>query len=316
MADAVVRTDRGAVRGVVGDDVACFRGTPFASAPEGPLRFLPPVPAAARDGVRDAVEFGTAPPQASPAPGVPSAWRPADGLDRLTLNVWSPDLGAAGLPVMVWIYGGMWKIGSSGMPQYDAAALAQSVPDGYRTTAEAGRVTRALAAAAGVAATREGLAGLAPEALVAVQDAPLAGHRSGRIAFGPVIVGDLVTGPPWTALPAGARLEVDLICGFTHEEYKGIGPEPTGAGIDLATVTEVIGLGAKAASAYRAAWPGSTDDRLFTAMMSDALVRMPSTWTAEAHAWVGGRTWLYETACMVMFWYGCRQYSSPRAPTG
>jgi hypothetical protein len=126
MADAVVRTDRGAVRGVVGDDVACFRGIPFASAPEGPLRFLPPVPAAAWDGVRDAVEFGTAPPQASPAPGVPSAWRPADGLDCLTLNVWSPDLGAAGLPVTVWIYGGMWKIGSSGMPQYDAAALARA----------------------------------------------------------------------------------------------------------------------------------------------------------------------------------------------
>jgi hypothetical protein len=104
----------------------CFRGIPFASAPEGPLRFLPPVPAAAWEGVRDAVAFGTAPPQAAPAPGVPPAWRSGDGLDCLTVNVWSPDQGAAGLPVMVWVYGGMWKIGSSGMPQYDAAAPVQA----------------------------------------------------------------------------------------------------------------------------------------------------------------------------------------------
>jgi para-nitrobenzyl esterase len=84
------------------------------------------VPAVAWEGVRDAVAFDAAPPQAAPAPGVPPAWRPGDGLDCLTLNVWSPDLGAAELPVMVWIYGGMWKIGSSGMPQYDAAALARA----------------------------------------------------------------------------------------------------------------------------------------------------------------------------------------------
>ncbi|WP_372462273.1 carboxylesterase family protein [Nonomuraea glycinis] len=30
--------------------------------------------------------------------------------------------------------------------------------------------------------------------------------------------------------------------------------------------------------------------------MSDALVRMPTTWTAEAHAGAGGRTWLYDFA--------------------
>ncbi|MFI8829283.1 hypothetical protein, partial [Streptomyces sp. NPDC053431] len=30
--------------------------------------------------------------------------------------------------------------------------------------------------------------------------------------------------------------------------------------------------------------------------MSDALVRMPTTFTAEAHARTGGRTWLYDFA--------------------
>jgi para-nitrobenzyl esterase len=31
-------------------------------------------------------------------------------------------------------------------------------------------------------------------------------------------------------------------------------------------------------------------------MLSDALVRMPATWVAEAHARTGGRTWLYDFA--------------------
>src|ERR1035438_3135489 len=124
--DPVVMTDLGLVRGVASEGVYSFRGIPFASAPEGPLRFLLPVPPARWDGVRDAAAFGCAPPQPVPAPGVPPFWRPGDGLDCLTLNVWSPDPGSARLPVMVWIYGGLWKFGSSSMPQYDAGRLARS----------------------------------------------------------------------------------------------------------------------------------------------------------------------------------------------
>ena len=45
--------------------------------------------------MREAAAFGSAAPQPAPAPGVPPFWRPADGLDCLTLNVWSPDPGAA-----------------------------------------------------------------------------------------------------------------------------------------------------------------------------------------------------------------------------
>ena len=37
------------------------------------------------------------------------------GDDRLTVNVWTPDPGpAARRPVMVWIYGGGYKLGFSG----------------------------------------------------------------------------------------------------------------------------------------------------------------------------------------------------------
>lgn len=44
----------------------------------------------------------------------------------LTLNVWSPDLGAAGLPVMVWIHGGAYLQGSSANPDYDGSTVAAS----------------------------------------------------------------------------------------------------------------------------------------------------------------------------------------------
>jgi para-nitrobenzyl esterase len=51
----------------------------------------------------------------------------ADGsADCLTLNVWSPDLGAAGLPVMVWIHGGKYLEGTSASPHHDGATLAKS----------------------------------------------------------------------------------------------------------------------------------------------------------------------------------------------
>lgn len=86
---------------------------------------------------------------------------------------------------------------------------------------------------------------------------------------------------------------MDLICGFTHEEYRGQGPLPP-PGVDLAIVAEAVGLNREAADAYRRISPGAGDADVFTMMLSDALIRMPTTWVAEAHARAGGRTWLYD----------------------
>ncbi len=46
-----------------------------------------------------------------------------DGDDWLTVNVWSPDP-SGGLPVMVWIQGGAYTFGMSGLPEYDGSNLA------------------------------------------------------------------------------------------------------------------------------------------------------------------------------------------------
>lgn len=116
------RTAAGRVRGAVEAGVAVFRGIPFAAPPVGDRRFAAPGPPPRWEGVRDALAFGPAPPQAS-AFGMD---RLTGGDDWLTLNVWSPDpSSAAGLPVMVWVHGGGYAVGASGLPEYDGARLAR-----------------------------------------------------------------------------------------------------------------------------------------------------------------------------------------------
>ncbi len=122
-----VRVTTGILQGT--DDantrVAAYKGIPYAKPPTGELRWRPPVPASAWDGVRDAREFGHAclqPPQ-QPA-GLYSGGMASLGEDCLTLNVWTP-AGARKLPVMVWIHGGALLGGSSSEPMYDGVKIAQ-----------------------------------------------------------------------------------------------------------------------------------------------------------------------------------------------
>src|SRR4051794_6696411 len=116
-----VRTAAGSVRGTSEAGLAGFRGIPFADPPVGPLRFEAPRPVTPWEGVREATEFGPPPPQAGFF-GMDALVRDAD--DWLTVNVWAADPGAR-LPVMVWIQGGAYGIGMSGLPQYDGARLAR-----------------------------------------------------------------------------------------------------------------------------------------------------------------------------------------------
>src|SRR3954470_7583311 len=133
------RTTAGRVRGrwaggAGADEVAVFRGIPYASPPVGDLRFQAPRPAAAWDGVLEAARFGPVAPQAQ-FPGASVAPGPAtDDGNWLTLNVWTPDPGAAtgiasraggGLPVLVWVHGGAYMFGSASEPGYDGSAFAR-----------------------------------------------------------------------------------------------------------------------------------------------------------------------------------------------
>lgn len=125
--DTVVRTQMGAVRGIAQEGVAVFKGIPYAAPPFGKRRFQPPQPVEAWGGVRDALTYGatvTKPPYFPPF-DVLLPEPVIAGEDCLNLNIWTPDSGNAGLPVMVWIHGGAFANGTGAIPTYDGSHFAR-----------------------------------------------------------------------------------------------------------------------------------------------------------------------------------------------
>lgn len=141
-----VTTSGGALRGTPTRRAGCsgvhaFYGVPFAAAPVGAGRFASPVPPAPWSGVRDASALGVVVPQ-NPVPApLDRVFRPrgAQGGDCLNLNVWTPDAGSS-LPVLVWIHGGGFQVGSGNEDLYDGSRFARDgvvcVTINYRLGAE------------------------------------------------------------------------------------------------------------------------------------------------------------------------------------
>ncbi|HTY27305.1 MAG TPA: carboxylesterase family protein, partial [Mycobacterium sp.] len=120
----VVDTIQGPVRGIDQGRVKVFKGIRYAAPPIGDLRFRAPVPPEPWTEPADASEFGFACPQ-PPLPGIPLDLGARQDEDCLTLNVWAP-ADAAAKPVMVWLHGGAYVLGSGSQPFYDGSRLASS----------------------------------------------------------------------------------------------------------------------------------------------------------------------------------------------
>src|SRR5262245_37526815 len=141
--NTVVKTRQGEVRGDVSGGVITFKGISYAAPPFGANRLRPPQRPLSWSGVRAALTYGPKTPQ-PPYPPAVAMLLPelvASGEDCLTLNVWSPDLGSAGEPVMVWIPGGMFEYHATGAsPWYDGSRFARDgivcVTINYRVGAE------------------------------------------------------------------------------------------------------------------------------------------------------------------------------------
>jgi para-nitrobenzyl esterase len=119
-----VETALGRLEGVQLDGHQAFLGIPFAKPPTGARRFCAPEPAAPWAGVRAANVFGNSAIQGThPVPGM-AASGPRDE-DCLYLNVYTPAADSAKRPVMVWIHGGGFTLGSGSDALYNGAALAR-----------------------------------------------------------------------------------------------------------------------------------------------------------------------------------------------
>ena len=128
--DSLVTTADGVVAGARGKRTRrgsiSWRGIPFAAPPVGRNRFADPQPVQPWPGVRDCTRYGKAGIQEKRFTAVaPGKFAPM-GEDCLTLNVFAPDTpSATPRPVMVFIHGGAYILGTTATPLYDGSLLAR-----------------------------------------------------------------------------------------------------------------------------------------------------------------------------------------------
>jgi para-nitrobenzyl esterase len=124
----VVGTAAGRLEGRERRGFVEFRGVPFAEPPMGGLRFRPPTPVKPWSGVRSAETNGPSAPQVGPVNRVIRTLIGAAGSkqsqDCLYLNVWTPRADKRRRPVLLWIHGGAFILGSGTTPVYSGARLA------------------------------------------------------------------------------------------------------------------------------------------------------------------------------------------------
>jgi carboxylesterase type B len=115
-----------------------------------------------------------------------------------------------------------------------------------------------------------------------------------------VLDGELLTRRPEDAIAAGAGRDVDLLIGYTSEEFRFF-LMPTGLAASLTeelvgATTAGMGVPQGIPAAYRDHHPDMTPGELMATIITDSLFRVPAHRTADGHTASGGRTWMYEFA--------------------
>ncbi len=125
----VVTTESGKVRGQIVNGISVFKSIPYAAPPIGNQRFAAPVKHQPWSDIRDAVTKGPTAPFPLPKKGdiddnpmFADGW--VKGEDFLANNIWTPNV-TGKLPVMVFIHGGAFVIGTSDVPLFDGTSFAK-----------------------------------------------------------------------------------------------------------------------------------------------------------------------------------------------
>jgi carboxylesterase type B len=194
-------------------------------------------------------------------------------------------------------------------------AIAQSGATEYEiSTTTAQRVRELLAEKLGVEATREAIAAIPTDRLLAAQlnlraeltANPNPEHWGQEVAVSmmpwhPVVDGDIIPARPIDRLASGVSAGIDLIVGSTTDEWRlflvsyGLIDHITDAA--LAGALAAYGLsGETTLRAYRAAHPSASAGDLLAALQSDWYIRIPAIRLADAHAPSPAATYMYEFA--------------------
>jgi para-nitrobenzyl esterase len=145
----IARTTAGDVQGWAESGVLAYLGVPYGASTAAAGRFMPPRRPEHWDGVRSTKSLGPSCPQVplgmspfihsdkTPPPPSPmqkqlaslfprNVHDPGMSEDCLVLNIWTPALDSVRRPVMVWLHGGGFAVGSGSLPVYNGARLAAS----------------------------------------------------------------------------------------------------------------------------------------------------------------------------------------------
>ncbi len=114
----IVKTTSGTISGSIDDGIYAFKGIPYARAE----RFMPPQEPEAWDGVLECKDFG-------PVAKQIVAWIADSTMDEkklFSVNVWTQGISdGKKRPVMLWLHGGGFHVGSSNDPMTYGKALAK-----------------------------------------------------------------------------------------------------------------------------------------------------------------------------------------------
>jgi para-nitrobenzyl esterase len=124
-------TSAGRVQGYFSAGIHVFKGVPYAASTTN-TRFAAPIPPKPWSGLRPAWQWPAECPQHNPPAGgdvgelfrINNEWTAPQSEDCLALNIWTPGLrDGTKRPVMVWLHGGGFTVGSGSSELYDGANL-------------------------------------------------------------------------------------------------------------------------------------------------------------------------------------------------